>query len=161
MQINVASVWKLLEEVKDPEIPVVSLIEMGIVRDVVLSADGAVTVKITPTFSGCPALHTMKQDIVDRLKDAGIDSVKIEMVYSPPWTSDWISNRAREKLRVFGLAPAPHHGGNFEVMLLDAVNCPYCGSTNTSLKNNFGSTLCRMIFYCNACQQPFEQFKPL
>lgn len=161
MMINVASVWKLLEDVKDPEIPVVSLVEMGIVRDVAISPDGDVTVKITPTFSGCPALHTMKQDIVDRLKEAGIDSITIEMVYSPPWTSDWINDEAREKLRLFGFAPAPRHGGNFEVMLLDAVNCPYCGSANTSLRNSFGSTLCRMIFYCNACQQPFEQFKPL
>jgi ring-1,2-phenylacetyl-CoA epoxidase subunit PaaD len=159
--INVASVWKLLEDVKDPEIPAVSLVEMGIVRDVAISSDGDVTVKITPTFSGCPALHTMKEDIVDRLKEAGIDSITIEMVYSPPWTSDWINDEAREKLRLFGLAPAPHHGGNFEVMLLDAVSCPYCGSSNTSLRNSFGSTLCRMIFYCNACQQPFEQFKPL
>lgn len=159
--IDVASVWKLLEAVNDPEIPVVSLVEMGIVRDVMVSPAGDVIVKITPTFSGCPALHTMKEDIVDRLKAAGIDSVTIEMVYSPPWTTDWISDEAREKLRAFGLAPAPRHGGNFEVMLLDAVSCPYCGSTNTSLRNSFGSTLCRMIFYCNACQQPFERFKPL
>jgi ring-1,2-phenylacetyl-CoA epoxidase subunit PaaD len=159
--INVASVWKLLEEIKDPEIPVVSLVEMGIVRDVSIAPDGAVTVKLTPTFSGCPALHTMKQDIVERLKVAGLDTVTIEMVYSPPWTSDWINDDAREKLRLYGLAPAPRHGGNFEVTLLDAVSCPYCTSTNTTLKNSFGPTLCRMIFYCNACQQPFEQFKPL
>ena len=159
--ITVASVWELLETVKDPEIPVVSLVEMGIVRDVVISVDGDVTVKITPTFSGCPALHTMKEDIVDRLNAAGIGSVTVEMVYSPPWTSDWISDAGREKLRLFGLAPAPRHGGNFEVLLLDAVSCPYCGSLNTSLRNSFGSTLCRMIFYCNGCQQPFEQFKPL
>jgi ring-1,2-phenylacetyl-CoA epoxidase subunit PaaD len=159
--MDVDTIWKLLEDVKDPEIPVVSLVEMGIVREVKISDDHSVTVAITPTFSACPALRTMKDDIVERLQAAGIAQVEVQIVYSPPWTSDWITFEAREKLRIFGLAPAPQHGGNFEVMLLDAVACPYCGSHNTSLRNSFGSTPCRMIFYCNACQQPFEQMKPL
>src|SRR5689334_1715569 len=120
-------IWELLDEVKDPEIPVVSLVEMGIVRDVEISADDAVTVVITPTFSACPALQTMKGDIVSRLCGAGIEDVKVKVVYSPPWTTDWISSAAREKMRAFGLAPAPQHGGNFEIRLLDAVACPYCG----------------------------------
>jgi len=154
-------IWKLLEEVKDPEIPVVSLVEMGIVRDVHVSATDTVTVTITPTFFGCPALQAMKTDIVERLKRAGIEPIEVVTVYSPPWTTEWITEEAREKMRAFGLAPAPRHGGSFEVTLLDVVACPHCGSHNTSLRNSFGTTPCRMIFYCNACQQPFEQFKPL
>jgi len=154
-------IWKLLEAVNDPEIPVVSLVEMGIVRDVVVSSSGQVAVKITPTFSGCPALHVMKTDIVDRLHAHGVESVEVQIVYSPPWTTDWISEGAKEKLRTFGIAPAPQHDGNFEVILLDAATCPYCGSSRTTLRNSFGSTLCRMIYYCNECQEPFEQFKPL
>ncbi len=159
--IAVDGIWELLDEVKDPEIPVVSLVEMGIVRDVEISADDAVTVVITPTFSACPALQTMKGDIVSRLREAGIEDVKVKVVYSPPWTTDWISSAAREKMRVFGLAPAPQHGGNFEIKLLDAVECPYCGSLRTSIRNSFGSTPCRMIYYCDTCQQPFEKMKPL
>ncbi|MEO8608687.1 MAG: 1,2-phenylacetyl-CoA epoxidase subunit PaaD [Chloroflexota bacterium] len=161
MMIAVDEIWELLDEVKDPEIPVVSLVEMGIVRDVEISADNAVTIIITPTFSACPALQVMKRDIVERLKDAGIQDVKVKVVYAPPWTTDWISSAAREKMRAFGLAPAPQHGGNFEVKLLDAVACPYCGSLRTSIRNSFGSTPCRMIYYCDTCQQPFEQMKPL
>jgi ring-1,2-phenylacetyl-CoA epoxidase subunit PaaD len=159
--VDIDYIWQLLDDVKDPEIPVVSLVEMGIVREVKVSSDNGVTVIITPTFSGCPALQTMKADIAERLKSAGVELVAVETVYSPPWTTEWISDEAREKMRAFGLAPAPRHGGNFEITFLDEVACPYCGSHNTSLRNSFGSTLCRMIFYCNACQQPFEQFKPL
>jgi ring-1,2-phenylacetyl-CoA epoxidase subunit PaaD len=158
--IAVDGIWELLDEVKDPEIPVVSLVEMGIVRDVKIGAD-SVTIVITPTFSACPALQVMKQDIVDRLTAAGIEGVQVKVVYTPPWTTDWISTEAREKMRAFGLAPAPQHGGSFEVRLLDEMTCPYCGSHNTSIRNSFGSTPCRMIYYCNACQQPFEQMKPL
>ena len=159
--ISLDKIWELLDEVKDPEIPVVSLVEMGIVRDVKVSGDGLVTISITPTFSACPALQVMKGDIVRRLREVGIQDVQVKVVYSPPWTTDWISSEGRKKMRIFGLAPAPQHGGSFEVTLLDEMICPYCGSRNTSIRNSFGSTPCRMIYYCNACQQPFEQMKPL
>ncbi len=155
------AIWQALDQVKDPEIPVVSLVEMGIVRDVAVEPGGAVTVTITPTFSGCPALEVMKTDIVEHLRAMGIERVKVETTYTPPWTTDWISDEARAKLKAFGLAPPPLHGGNFEIVLMDAVACPYCGSARTSLRNSFGPTPCRMIYYCNNCQQPFEQFKPL
>lgn len=158
--LNLDALWQALDDVKDPEIPVVSLVEMGIVRDVAISPQGVV-VTITPTFAGCPALHAMKQDIVDHLGSLGVEQVEVKTTFSPPWTSDWISDEAREKLRLFGLAPPPKHGGRFEITLLDQVACPYCGSTKTGLRNSFGSTPCRMIFYCDSCQQPFEQFKPL
>ena len=154
-------ILQALQEVKDPEIPVVSVVEMGIVRDVLVTEKG-VTVKMTPTFSGCPALEVMRRDIEARVKQMGIEDVTVETVLYPPWTSDWITGEAREKLRQFGLAPPPHHGGNLiAVASLDVAQCPRCGSKNTVIKNSFGPTLCRMIWYCNDCQDPFEQFKPL
>lgn len=154
-------IWLALEKIPDPEIPVVSLVEMGIVRGVEQTPEGGVTVTITPTFSGCPALEVMKADIVMQLTRVGIPEVSVRTVLSPPWTTDWISESARAKLKTFGLAPPPKHGGDFAILLFDPVSCPYCDSENTTLKNNWGSTPCRMIFYCNHCQQPFEQFKPL
>jgi len=158
--VSPEAVWAALEDVKDPEIPVVSVVEMGIVRDVALDGD-AVIVTITPTFSGCPALAAMQAGIIERLTQMGIPRVEVRTVLSPPWTTEWIAEEAREKLRGFGLAPPPRHDGDFSVVLLDQVACPYCGSKDTSLRNSFGPTLCRAIFYCNHCQQPFEQFKPL
>ncbi len=154
-------IWQILSNLPDPEIPVVSLVEMGIVRDIEQGPDGHVTVIITPTFSGCPALEVMKTEIVEKLRQAGCEHVNVRTVLSPPWTTDWITETARAKLKSFGLAPPHKHGGDFAILLFDPVACPYCGSENTTLKNNWGPTPCRMIFYCNHCQQPFEQFKPL
>lgn len=155
-----AHLWELLHEVKDPEIPVVSLVELGIVRAV--EADGtAVRVTITPTFSGCPALLVMQADIVARLEAAGYDQVEIAVSYDVPWTSDWITPQARQKLKEFGLAPPARHGGNIQLMIPDLVTCPYCDSADTELKNSFGPTLCRAIYVCHACRQPFEQFKAI
>ncbi len=160
MSKAVQEIWQALDEVKDPEIPVVSLVEMGIVRDVTVN-DTRVIITITPTFSGCPALHVMKADIVQRLKMLGYANVEIKTTFTPAWSTDWITESARAKLREFGLAPPPIHRGDLNVMLLEVATCPYCGSTNTSLRNSFGPTACRMIYYCNACNQPFEQFKAL
>lgn len=153
-------VWAQLEEINDPEIPVVSIVEMGIVRQVRIE-NKSVIVMMTPTFSGCPALEAMRAEINSRLYAAGFERVNIQITHDPPWTSDWITPEAREKLKSLGLAPPPVHRGNFAVLLMDVVECPFCGSRNTSVKNTFGSTLCRAIYYCNECQQPFEQFKPL
>jgi ring-1,2-phenylacetyl-CoA epoxidase subunit PaaD len=158
--IALDSLWQALEDVKDPEIPVVSVVEMGIVRDISVE-DEQVIVTITPTFSGCPALIAIQDGIKARLRQMGITQPEVRTVLSPPWTTEWISEAARAKLQAFGLAPPPHHGGDFTLVLLDSVACPYCGSQDTSLRNSFGPTLCRAIFYCNHCQQPFEQFKPL
>jgi ring-1,2-phenylacetyl-CoA epoxidase subunit PaaD len=153
-------VWQALEEVKDPELPVVSVVEMGIVRAVFVSGN-AVIITMTPTFSGCPALAAMKTDIEARVRLAGAKSVQVKTVLAPPWTSDWITDAAREKLLSFGLAPPPRHAGHWERLLSNVAACPYCGSQNTTLKNSFGPTLCRALYYCNNCQQPFEQFKPI
>lgn len=154
-------IWQALGEVMDPELPMVSLVEMGIVREVTVDHNGGVRVSITPTFAGCPALHAMREAISEKLRALGLEQVEVDNVYQPPWSTDWIAESARVKLREFGIAPAPHHGGNFELVLMDAVHCPYCDSANTTLKNSFGPTPCRMIYYCNACQQPFARFKPL
>lgn len=153
-------VWQALKEVMDPEIPVVSLVDLGVVRDVQVEGD-RVTVTMTPTFSGCPALAVMQQALREKVLALGAAEVEVRTVLEPAWSSDWIRPEAREKLRKFGLAPPPVHGGELNIALEEPVACPYCGSYNTTLKNSFGSTLCRAIYYCNACQQPFEQFKPL
>lgn len=158
-------IWQALQEVKDPEIPVVSVVEMGIVRDIMVSAHAAsgeiVRITITPTFAGCPALHVMREDIERRVRALGVASVSVETVLHPPWSSDWITEAGRRKLKTFGLAPPPRHGGNLPITFYEPVVCPYCASSNTAIKNTFGPTLCRAIYYCNDCQQPFEQFKAL
>lgn len=153
-------IWNLLEAVKDPEIPVISVVEMGIISSVRVVGK-SVFIRMTPTFSGCPALHVMRAEIEQSLGQAGYEIVDVAITNDPPWTSDWITPMGREKLRSFGLAPPPKHSGMITSELLDIATCPYCFSENTSIKNSFGSTLCRAIFYCNACQQPFEQFKPV
>lgn len=154
------SVWQALQDVKDPEIPVVSVVEMGIVREVHVDGDAA-RVIMTPTFSGCPALHVMRADIEAKIRALGFDSVVVETTLHPPWSSDWITESGRRKLKEFGLAPPPKHGGDVPVTFYEPVACPYCDSENTIVKNTFGPTLCRAIYYCQACQQPFEQFKAL
>lgn len=153
-------IWEILEQVKDPEIPVVSVVEMGLIRNVGIDGD-KVTVTMTPTFAGCPALQVMKQAVEENLKDSGAREVEVKMTFSPPWSSDWILPEGRRKLREFGLAPPPRHGGDVYSGLMEEVACPYCDSQKTTLKNSFGPTLCRAIYYCENCQQPFEQFKPL
>jgi ring-1,2-phenylacetyl-CoA epoxidase subunit PaaD len=158
--ISSEEVWAALEGVKDPEIPAVSVVQMGIVRDVVISGD-QVMVKITPTFSGCPALHVIMDDIKESITGLGATDVSVDLVLFPPWSSDCISEEGRQQLKRFGLAPPPKHGGRLEVTFHDLAACPYCDATDTVVKNTFGPTLCRAIYYCNNCQQPFEQFKAL
>lgn len=158
--LSESALWQALEAVKDPEIPVVSVVEMGIVRQV--TVDGAsVTVKITPTFSGCPALDVMREEIAAAIRRLGATDVTVETVLSPPWTTDWLSDETRARLKAFGLSPPRRHGGNVMITFYAPAPCPYCASEDTVLKNSFGSTLCRAIYYCQSCEQPFEQFKAL
>ncbi len=158
--LSVEQIWQALDEVKDPEIPVVSVVEMGLVREVQLDG-GCVTVTFTPTFSGCPALEVMREHIRARLTALGARDVDVKTVLHPPWTSDWITEAARAKLKAFGLAPPVRHGGDVNLIFYDAAQCPRCDSANTTLQNAFGSTLCRMIYTCNECRETFEQFKAL
>ena len=153
-------IWGLLAEIKDPEIPAVSLVEMGMIRQVGQEI-GRVIVLLSPTFAGCPALEVMRLEIDQRLRGAGAAEVEVRLTLAPPWSTDWITPQGREKLKRFGLAPPPIHSGRLQHALEQPVACPYCDSTHTEVKNDFGSTLCRAIMYCHDCRQPFEQFKPL
>ena len=157
---STARIWQALAEVADPELPIVNLVELGIICEVEWVADN-LRVTITPTFAACPAYEVMGANIQARLQQLGIEQVEVHVRHEPHWTSEWISDEARRKLKAAGLAPPPHHGGDFIQVLLDPVACPCCGSTNTSLRNSFGTTPCRMIYTCNECKEPFEQFKPL
>ena len=153
-------IWSIIKDIPDPEIPVVTLDELGIIRGVAGSETTA-SITITPTFSGCPALDLMKDEIVVRLKSAGFESVDVLVVYSPPWTTDWIAPVAHEKLKKFGIYPPPRHEGQFEIILQEMVPCPFCDSSRTEVRNHFGPTPCRALGYCFSCQQPFEWFKPI
>lgn len=160
--ITSQEIWQALEDVKDPEIPMVSVVELGIIQSVEITGDAA-TITITPTFTGCPALHVMRDDIAARVRDLGVSEVEVVVALSPRWTSDRIAPSAREKMKTIGLAPPPRHRDRLDLVLelQPVVRCPYCGSSDTVLENPFGPTLCRAMHYCNTCQQPFEQFKAL
>lgn len=149
-----------LTQVKDPEIPVLSIVEMGMVSGVKI-ADTKIEVTITPTFVGCPALHVIQQNVKDELLKHGIDAeVKIDL--SIKWTTERMTTEAREKLEKFGIAPPPHvTDEELTEEQLNRVRCPYCHSTDTTLRSAFGSTLCRAIRFCFNCKQGFEQFKPV
>jgi ring-1,2-phenylacetyl-CoA epoxidase subunit PaaD len=158
--LNEAGVWETLRHVPDPEIPVLSVVDLGIVRSATVEGT-AVQVRITPTYAGCPALFVIQDEIRRALREAGADSVSLETVLDPPWSSDWLSDEGRQRLQEFGIAPAPRHGGLLEIIWSEAVVCPHCGSGDTEVKNAFGPTACRSIHVCRACHEPFEAFRPI
>ena len=158
--MTVAAVWAALDEIPDPEIPVISLVDLGVVRDV--DVDGnRVHIGFTPTFLGCPALEVMRDQMAERIRELGAEP-DVEVLTEDGWTSDRITPDGHRKLRDSGFAPP---SGRSPVTLLQIQTttnpCPYCGSSDTRLDNLFGPTPCRSIRYCNACRQPFEQFKTL
>ncbi|MBF8248468.1 MAG: phenylacetate-CoA oxygenase, PaaJ subunit [Bacteroidetes bacterium] len=155
-----AEIWKALGEVADPEIPVLSLVELGVIRSVMLEGSG-VEVEMTPTFTGCPALERMKEDVELKLKSKGFDPVVIRVNHSAPWSTDNLDEATKEKLRVFGIAPPPKTMESLAVTLELPVVCPFCSSAGTHLESPFGATLCKQIYYCDSCMQSFERFKPL
>jgi ring-1,2-phenylacetyl-CoA epoxidase subunit PaaD len=160
--VTAEEVWSALDEVADPEIPVVSLVELGVVRDVRVEG-GHVSVTLTPTFLGCPALDAMRRALEEKLVGIGAEP-HVTVDHGDAWTTDRISAAGREKLRSAGLAPpAPREETAPRLVQLQAraFRCPYCGSTETRLENLFGPTPCRSIRYCESCRQPFEQFKTL
>ena len=160
MTHTMEKIWKALGEVKDPEIPVLSLVDLKVIRDVRMERD-CVVVSLTPTFSGCPAMEQMKRDVLDSLHAGGFAEARVETVLSPPWSTDALSRETKEKLSGFGIAPPPQKSGELAVVLQLPVSCPFCSSKNTEMQSPFGATLCKQMFYCNDCQQPFERFKPL
>ena len=157
-----AAVYAVLDTVMDPEVPVLSVVELGIIRDVEI-VGAAVTVVVTPTYSGCLAMQAIEDDIRFALRNVGIDDTTIRTVFTPAWTTDWIPPAAREKLRAYGIAPPSHSGVHSPVQLRrrQPVHCPFCGSPNTSSRSEFGSTACKALHFCNACTQPFEEFKSI
>jgi ring-1,2-phenylacetyl-CoA epoxidase subunit PaaD len=156
------AVWDALAQIPDPEIPVISLVELGIVRDVEVE-DGRVRVEFTPTFLGCPALEVMRDQMSAKVRELGGEP-QIEVVVDDSWSTDRITPEGREKLREAGLAPPTPRGPSAPQLVQlqrGPFRCPYCGSTETELENIFGPTPCRSLRYCKSCRQPFEQFKTI
>lgn len=147
---STAQIWAWLNEVPDPEIPVLSLVDLGIIRGVEAS-DAGVVIKVTPTYSGCPATSIINLDIETKLRAEGVKNLRLEQVIFPPWSTDWIKPEAHEKLRKYGIAP-PKAG---------APNCPRCGSAHTERLSQFGSTPCKSHYRCKECLEPFDAFKCL
>ena len=150
--IDEAQVFEWLDKVLDPEVPALSIIDLGIVRNVEVSSDDAVTVTLTPTYSGCPATEVIESSVTEALGMRGVANVSIKRVLSPPWTTDWISDDGREKLRRYGIAPP---SPSLEIA------CPQCESLNTERVSEFGSTACKASWRCRDCLEPFEYFKCL
>jgi ring-1,2-phenylacetyl-CoA epoxidase subunit PaaD len=158
--ITTTSVLQWLEEVKDPEIPVLSLVDLGVITNVKI-IDEKVSVTMTPTFVGCPALEIMKEEVIAVLKKNGIESPEVTVSFKIPWSSDRISEKGKVALKNFGLAPPVSAALITDLDILEHVPCPRCNGVDTDLRNPFGPTLCRSIHYCNTCREAFEQFKPL
>ena len=153
-----AQIWEWLDEIPDPEIPVVSVIDLGIVRDVSVT-DGSVEIDVAPTYSGCPATEVIEDSIVRSLTERGLEGVAVRRVLSPPWTTDWISDAGRDKLRAYGIAPPEQTSDKRELLGKRPVECPRCRSSSTTLVSEFGSTACKSAWKCDDCLEPFEYFK--
>jgi len=153
--------WDVAATVLDPELPVVTIEDLGILRDVAEDDQGRVHVQITPTYSGCPAMETIRHDLVDALSSAGYHQVSVEFVLSPAWTTDWLTDEARAKLEAYGVAPPATRVGDGPVALSLSVRCPQCGSLDTRESSRFGSTACKSLWICQACREPFDHFKSL
>jgi ring-1,2-phenylacetyl-CoA epoxidase subunit PaaD len=160
--VTEAQVWDALGEIADPEIPVISLVELGVVRGVEV-ADGRVRVEFTPTFLGCPALEVMRDQMAAKVLELGGEP-EIEVIADDSWSTDRLTPEGREKLREAGFAPPAPRGAVVPQLVQlqrGPFRCPYCGSTETELENIFGPTPCRSLRYCKSCRQPFEQFKTI
>ena len=160
LKMTTKEVRTLLSQIPDPEIPVISIEELGILRDVNFFNDEFV-VTITPTYSGCPAMKAIEQDIVDLLKENGIEKVKVKSIFSPAWTTDWLSEVEKEKLRNYGISPPEKTTADKSVLtgVQKVVKCPRCNSENTELVSQFGSTACKALYKCKDCLEPFDLFK--
>jgi ring-1,2-phenylacetyl-CoA epoxidase subunit PaaD len=157
--------WRVLRALPDPEVPAISLVELGIVRGVSVRDDGRVQVVLTPTYSGCPATEVIERSVREALGDAGLGPVDVVLQRAPAWTTDWISDEGRAKLRAYGIAPPGRCGEATEQPIrfhaAPAVDCPRCGSARTQRLSAFGSTACKSLYRCLACAEPFEHFKPI
>ncbi|MEX0647134.1 MAG: 1,2-phenylacetyl-CoA epoxidase subunit PaaD [Balneolaceae bacterium] len=161
--ISKQKILSFLKEVTDPEIPVLNVVEMGIVRDVEYEGK-KVVVKITPTYSGCPAMNAIEVEIRKKLQEKGIEEFEVLTDFKETWTTDWMTDHAKQKLKEYGIAPPEKYTGSDDFLTSlkssqKIVPCPYCDSVDTKLQSEFGSTACKSQFYCNGCDQPFEHFK--
>lgn len=152
---------KILESVTDPEIPVLTVMDLGVIRDVMVEEDGTVKVVITPTYSGCPAMNMIEVNIKATLQEAGFQKVAVETVLSPPWTTDWMSEEGRKKLKEYGIAPPQAGVVDKNALFAEEkdIICPHCDSTNTIMISQFGSTACKALYKCKDCLEPFDYFK--
>ena len=165
---RVERAWQVLDGVLDPEVPVLSVRDLGIVRDVVEDASGGLEVVVTPTYSGCPATEVIEQSIVDAIVADGLGPVRVRMQRAPAWTTDWMSEAGRTKLREYGIAPPRHLAAGEGVPMrfvprrrVETLACPRCASTDTERIAAFGATACKALWRCRACGEPFEHFKPI
>jgi ring-1,2-phenylacetyl-CoA epoxidase subunit PaaD len=160
-KLSTEKIWSILEEVSDPEVPVLSVIDLGIVREVTLQEEGAEIV-ITPTYSGCPAMDVIRTNIRMALLEQGYGDVRIRTVLSPAWTTEWMSEKGKEKLRAYGIAPPTPLQQVCHTRLFhreEAIACPRCNSYHTQLISEFGSTACKALYRCEDCKEPFDYFK--
>lgn len=160
-KISKEEILEALQDVKDPEIPTISLVDLGIVTGINISDGNFVKITLTPTFSGCPALRTMENLVKERIEAMDVSGVEVKTSFDVQWNTDMITEKGREALKKHGLAPPEKHNGFVQIEILERVKCPLCGSRNTELKSPFGPTLCRSMHYCNDCLNAFEQFKPV
>ena len=159
--MNNSAIWETLEAVKDPEIPVLSIVDLGVLREVNLS-DEVLEIVITPTYSGCPAMKMIENEIIELLQEKGYPKVRVRLTLSPAWTTDWMKEDAKERLREYGIAPPEKTSKDKSVLFFEGakkVNCPLCKSGNTYLESQFGSTACKSLYFCKDCQEPFDHFK--
>ena len=158
--MDTKAIWALLEQVSDPEVPVLTIVDLGVVRDVEVENE-QVVVTITPTYSGCPAMDMIAVNIKAVLQEHHIDNVKVDLVLSPAWTTDWMSEEGKQKLKAYGIAPPEGKVIDKSVLFAEAksIECPQCGSRNTVMLSQFGSTACKSLYQCNDCKEPFDYFK--
>lgn len=161
MAITLDQAWEALRGVPDPEVPALSVVDLGIIREITQEGE-VLRVEVTPTYSGCPALEVIEREVGRALEAAGAGEVVVKRVFSPPWTTDWISDTGRQRLKAYGIAPPGPVADEPLVMLgptVRTVACPFCGSADTERKSEFGPTPCKALYACRACHQPFEHFK--
>lgn len=157
-------IWEILAEIPDPEIPVLTILDLGIVRKVAFNGDSPI-ITITPTYSGCPAMQRFESDIKETMQKYGYEGTEVPMVYDPAWTTDWITEEGKRKLKEYGIAPPEETTANKKALFYEddiiTVTCPRCNSKDTKLESQFGSTACKALYKCNDCLEPFEYFKCL
>jgi ring-1,2-phenylacetyl-CoA epoxidase subunit PaaD len=160
---RVHDIWQCLETIEDPELPTLNIVELGIVRDVAFAGE-RLQVTLTPTYSGCPAKQVIEEEVAATLRNQGFDGVEVLTVFAPPWTTDWLTDAAKAKLKAMGIAPPCKACAQSVTPFAespDTIHCPYCDSDKTIRQSEFGSTPCKALYFCDGCHQPFDYFKSI